>query len=87
MFLGEKNVRNWGGVNCNFQNMLLGTRSDFQNSNLNFIGKKMRPKGSIILWNWNQNQSKFVFKEMGMEVLHKKTRTANTGEFWCFTSS
>jgi hypothetical protein len=71
MFLGEKKVRNCP-VNCNFQNMLLGTRSDFQNSNLNFIGKKIRPKGSIILWNLNQNHSKFVFKEMEVEVLHKR---------------
>ncbi len=32
------------GVKCNFQNLLLGTKSDFQNSNLNFIGKKSDPR-------------------------------------------
>jgi hypothetical protein len=32
------------GVKCNFQNMLLETKSDFQNSNLNFIGKKSDPR-------------------------------------------
>jgi hypothetical protein len=39
----EEKVHIWG-VNFNFQNMLLGTKSDFQNSSLILLGKKSDPR-------------------------------------------